>query len=60
MTAEVKDQASPKSLLREVIEAQPEDASHEEMAFERMVERGLLDARTGRSVDHEEALRRIG
>lgn len=63
MTAQAKEIASAKSLLREVIEAQPEDASYEEimreLAFERMVERGLADARNGRSVGHEDALRRI-
>lgn len=63
MTAQVKEISSAKSFLREVIEAQPEDASYEEimreLAFERMVERGLTDARSGRSVSHEDALRRI-
>ncbi|MBD3805059.1 MAG: hypothetical protein IE919_17715 [Thioclava sp.] len=63
MTAEVKGIPNAKSLLRAVIEAQPEDASYEEimreLAFERMVERGLADARNGRSVSHEDALRRI-
>ncbi|MBK9326027.1 MAG: hypothetical protein KBF24_09740 [Thiobacillaceae bacterium] len=63
MTAKVDEKPSAKSILREVIEAQPDDASYEEimreLAFERMVERGLADARAGRSVDHEEALRRI-
>jgi predicted transcriptional regulator len=54
---------SAKSVLREVIDAQPEDASYEEilreLAFARMVERGLADARAGRSVSHDEVLRRI-
>lgn len=63
MTAKVEEQASAKAILRQVIEAQPEDASYEEimreLAFERMVERGLADARAGRGVSHEEALRRI-
>jgi predicted transcriptional regulator len=63
MTAQVDEKPSAKSVLREVIEAQPEDASYEEimreLAFERMLSRGLADARAGRSVGHEEALRRI-
>lgn len=63
MTTQTKEKPSAKSVLRDVIEAQPEDASYEEimreLAFERMVERGLADARAGRSVSHEEALRRI-
>ena len=63
MTAHAKDQPTAKSVLRAVIDAQPEDATYEEilreLAFERMVERGLADVRAGRSVSHEEALRRI-
>ncbi len=63
MTGQVDEKPSAKALLRAVIEAQPEDASYEEimreLAFERMIERGLADVRTGRSVSHEEALRRI-
>jgi predicted transcriptional regulator len=63
MTAQVDEKPSAKSVLRDVIEAQPEDASYEEimreLAFERMLARGLADVRAGRSVSHEEALRRI-
>jgi len=63
MTATANEQTSAKDLLRAVIAAQPEDASFEailrELAFERMLERGLADARAGRSVSHDEALRRI-
>lgn len=63
MTAQIQEKPSAKSVLREVIEAQPEDASYEEilreLAFERMVERGLSDVRAGRTVSHEEAIRRI-
>lgn len=54
---------SPKSVLRDAIDAQPEDASYEEilreLAFERMVERGLTDVRAGRTLGHDEALARI-
>lgn len=63
MKPQANEKPSVKSLLREVIEAQPEDASYEEimreLAFERMVERGLADVRAGRSVAHKEALQRI-
>lgn len=63
MTAQIDEKPSAKSVLRSVIDAQPEDASYDEilreLAFERMVERGLADVRAGRSVSHEEALRRI-
>lgn len=63
MTAQTNEKPSAKSLLRDVIEAQPEDASYEEimreLAFERMIERGLADVRSGRSVSHDDAMRRI-
>ena len=63
MMAQVDGKPSVKAQLRAVIDAQPEDASDEEimreLAFERMVQRGLADTRAGRSVSHEEALRRI-
>ncbi len=63
MTAHVSDKPMAKDVIREVIEAQPDDASYEEimreLAFERMVERGLADVRAGRSVSHDEAMRRI-
>jgi predicted transcriptional regulator len=59
----VSDKPMAKAVIREVIEAQPDDASYEEimreLAFERMIERGLADVRAGRSVSHDEAMRRI-
>lgn len=63
MTNSVSEKPMAKAVIREVIEAQPDDASYEEimreLAFERMIERGLADVRAGRSVNHDEALRRI-
>jgi len=63
MTMQIPETLSPKALLREVLEAQPEDASLDEilreLAFEGMVARGLEDARAGRVVGHAEALRSI-
>lgn len=63
MTTHVEEKPLAKTVIREVIEAQPDDASYEEimreLAFERMVDRGLADVRAGRSVSHDEALRRI-
>ena len=47
----------------EVIQAQPDDAMHgeisREVAFERMIERGLADSRQGKVVSNEEMGRRI-
>ena len=56
--------ASIKEKMTEVIQSQPEDATYEEiireLAFERMVERGLEDARNNRVISNEELERRIG
>lgn len=55
--------ASAKETMREVIDAQPDDSSYEEilreLAFARMVDRGLEDSRAGRTVSNEEMARRI-
>ncbi len=52
-----------KQKMSDVIQAQPDDATYEEimreLAFERMVARGLEDSRAGRVVSDEEMERRI-
>nr|VFJ55911.1 MAG: hypothetical protein BECKDK2373C_GA0170839_105032 [Candidatus Kentron sp. DK]VFJ63156.1 MAG: hypothetical protein BECKDK2373B_GA0170837_11208 [Candidatus Kentron sp. DK] len=52
-----------KELVREIVENQPDDASYEEiireLAFDRMVRRGLEDVRAGRVISHEEMKRHI-
>ena len=52
-----------KEKMTEVILSQPEDATYEEimreLAFERMVARGLEDSRQGRVVANDEMQRRI-
>lgn len=52
-----------KMKMKEIIQAQPEDATYEEimreLAFERMIERGLADARSERVLSNEEMARRI-
>ena len=49
--------------IAEIVLAQPEDATYEEivreLAFERMVARGLNDVRSGRVISDEEMSRRI-
>ncbi len=54
---------SAKELIQNLVQAQPEDATYEEivreLAFDRMVQRGLEDARKGRVVGNEEMLHRI-
>lgn len=55
--------SSVKSKMVEVIQEQPEDATYEEimreLAFERMVARGLEDLRVGRVISNEDMQRRI-
>ena len=52
-----------KEKMTEVIQSQPDDASYEEimreLAFERMIQRGLEDSRKGRVISNEEMGRRI-
>jgi hypothetical protein len=52
-----------KQEMKEVIDLQPDDASCDEtireLAFERMIERGLKDVRSGRLISNEEMGHRI-
>lgn len=52
-----------KELIQNLVQAQPEDATYEEivreLAFDRMVQRGLEDVRKNRTVGNEEMLHRI-
>lgn len=52
-----------KEKITEVVKAQPADATYEEimreLAFERMIERGLYDTRSGRIISNEEMAHRI-
>jgi predicted transcriptional regulator len=47
-----------KDKIRELVESQPDDASYDEilreLAFQRMVERGLSDARRGRVISNDQ------
>ncbi len=56
-------QPSAKSVIRAIVDDQPEDASYEEilreLAFDRMVERGLRDVRAGRVLSNHEAAEKI-
>jgi predicted transcriptional regulator len=55
--------ATAKEKMTEIIQQQPEDSSYDEilreLAFARMVERGLEDSRKGRTISDEEMQRRI-
>ena len=55
--------ATAKEKMTEIIQNQPDDSSYDEilreLAFARMVERGLEDSKTGRTISNEEMDRRI-
>ena len=55
--------ASAKEQMAKIVQEQPDDSSYDEilreLAFARMVERGLADSQTGRTVSDEEMSRRI-
>jgi predicted transcriptional regulator len=52
-----------KDRIVEIIRQQPDDSSYEEilreLAFARMIDRGLEDSRVGRTISNEEMERRI-
>lgn len=55
--------ASAKETMTRIIQDQPEDSSYDEilreLAFERMVQRGLADSDEGRTISDDERKRRI-
>ena len=56
-------QSSARSIIRAIVDDQPEDASYEEilreLAFDHMVERGLRDVRANRVVSNQEVAQKI-
>ena len=55
--------ASAKDQMAKIVQEQPDDSSYDEilreLAFARMIERGLEDSQTGRTISDEEMNRRI-
>lgn len=55
--------ATAKEQMSRIIDAQPEDSSYEEilreLAFARMVERGMKDSDRGKTISNEEMQKRI-
>jgi len=55
--------ATVRELVEKVVKAQPEDVSYEEikreLAFDRMIARGMEHCRAGRVIDNSEMTRRI-
>jgi predicted transcriptional regulator len=60
MTSEAR---TPKEQMRRLLDAQPDDSSYDELlrelAFARMVDRGLADAEAGRVIPNEHVKRAI-
>ena len=56
-------EATAKKRMLEIIQEQPDDSSYEEilreLAFARMVERGLADSESGRTISNDEMRERI-
>ena len=54
---------SPKKQMTKIIQEQPDDSSYEEilreLAFVRMVDRGLNDVQSGKTINNKEMQRRI-
>lgn len=55
--------STAKELVREVLGTQPDDSTYQEimreLAFDRMVARGLENVRTGQVIDNQEMQKRI-
>ena len=53
----------PKERMIQIIQGQPDDSSYDEilreLAFARMIERGIDDLEAGRTITHEEISQRI-
>ena len=60
---ERQNMATVKEKMKEIIEEQPDDSSYDEilreLAFVRMVERGVKDSQEGRTISNEEMKNRI-
>jgi len=54
---------SPKKKITKLVQELPEDSSYDEilkeLAFERMVERGLADSKSGKTISDAQLSRRI-
>jgi len=57
------DQITAKQKILQLVQDQPEDSSYDEilreLAFARMIERGLEHAKNGRTISHEEIQTKI-
>lgn len=55
--------SSAKEQMAQIIQEQPDDSSYDEilreLAFSRMIERGLADSDSGRTISNDEMARRI-
>ncbi len=55
--------STAKDQIKQVLEGQPDDSSYDELlrelAFKRMVSKGLLDAKNGSTISNEDMERKI-
>ena len=55
--------ATAKDQIKQILESQPDDSSYDEilreLAFKRMVDKGLADIKSGRVISNEEMKTRI-
>lgn len=55
--------ATAKDTIKQILESQPDDSSYDEilreLAFKRMVDKGLSDAKEGNAISNEEMGKRI-
>lgn len=55
--------AIAKDQIKDILESQPDDSTYDELlrelAFKRMIEKGLADAKTGKVISNEEMKQRI-
>jgi len=55
--------ATAKDTIKQILESQPDDSTYDEilreLAFKRMIDRGLIDVKEGRVISNEEMSKRI-
>ena len=55
--------ATAKDTIKQILESQPDDSTYDEilreLAFKRMIDRGLMDVKEGRVISNEEMSKRI-
>lgn len=54
---------APKTQIKKIVDTLPEDSSYDEilreLAFHKMIEKGLKDSKTGKTISNEDMKKRI-